>query len=256
MATHLQALVLVLPTLLLSVALGQATFTEDFSGGKLDTSKWKVATYKSPDSKPGINAGMYVASTLDFSQGMLRIGVQQRQGAEAVESQGGAIISKERFGYGTYEFEMRMSSTSATPDGNGKAVTGAISSGFLYYDKSETEIDLEFLGNENAMWVSTWQNPNPTVDPTSRDKISTKLPNRNLSTGFRSYKLVWSPEAVDVYIDSTRVAHQTEHIPHTPASIVLQHRGTNSDKWGGIASLGVDRSFFVRRVSFTPMEVH
>jgi hypothetical protein len=34
------------------------TFSDDFRAGKLDTNKWKVATYKSPDSKPGLNSGI------------------------------------------------------------------------------------------------------------------------------------------------------------------------------------------------------
>ena len=241
---------------ILPCAQAQVTFNDDFQSGKLDIKKWKVATYKSPDSKTGINAGVYVASALDFSQGMLRIKVQQKKGEAGVDSVGGAVISTERFGYGTYDFEMRMSSTSPTPDGPGKAITGAVSSGFIYYNKSESEIDLEFLANENALWVSTWQNPEPTLDPTSRDKSSIKLPNRDLSTAFHHYELIWTSEAVDVYIDGIRVAHQTEHVPHAPASIILQHRGTNSDKWGGLATVGVDRYFYIRRVSFTPQETH
>lgn len=237
---------------LLGGAQAQITFSDDFAGGKLDTTKWSIATYKSPDSKPGLNEGKYVASAVDFSQGMLRIAVQQRSTGGVVESLGGAIISKDRFGFGTYEFEMRMSSTSPTPTGEGKAITGAVSSGFIYYNKSESEIDLEFVGNENAIWISTWHNPTPSVDPTSLSKISDKVNNEALAGRLRHHTLVWTPEAVDVYIDGTRVAHHTKHVPQTPAHIILQHRGTNSDKWGGVATTGVDRYFFVRSVKFTP----
>jgi beta-glucanase (GH16 family) len=227
---------------------------DDFTGGKLDTSKWNVATYKSPDSKPGINVGQYVPSAIDFAQGMLRITVQQQDVGGVVQSTGGAIISKERFGFGTYEFDMRMSSSSPTPEGDGKTLTGAISSGFVYYNKSESEIDLEFLGNENAIWISSWRNPNPSVDPTSLDKTSDKIHDGSLGTRFRHYKLLWTPQAIDVYIDGTQVAHQTKHVPQTPAHIILQHRGTNSNKWGGVASPSADRYFFVRSVTFTPSE--
>ncbi len=52
------------------------TFSDDFSAGQLDTSKWEVATYKSPDSKPGLNSGVYVPENLDFSRGMLCIKVR------------------------------------------------------------------------------------------------------------------------------------------------------------------------------------
>src|SRR5271165_768350 len=235
-------------------ARARVSFHDDFKGGKLDTTKWIVATYRSPDSSPGVNRGTYVPSAIDLSQGMLRITVQQQSTPSGIESFGGAILSKELFGYGTYDFEMRMSSLSPTPRGDGKASTGAVSSGFLYYNKSESEIDLEFVGNQNAMWVSSWCNPNPALDPTLQQKISHRVDDSGLASGFRHYTLVWTPGAVDVLIDGKRVAHQTEHVPKNPAHIILQHRGTNSDKWGGTAAVGVERYFFVRSVSFTPME--
>jgi beta-glucanase (GH16 family) len=234
-------------------AQARIAFQDEFKSGSLDATKWIVATYKSPDSAPGVNSGTYVAPALDFTQGMLRITVQQHATANGVESIGGAILSKECFGFGTYDFEMRMSSLSPTPEGEGPSLTGAVSSGFIYYNKSESEIDLEFLGNENAMWVSSWRNPNPALDPTVLMKTSDKVVEPNLATNFRHYSLVWTPTSVDVYVDGTRVAHQTEHIPQNPAHIILQHRGTNSNKWGGVAAVGVERYFFVRSVKFTPM---
>ena len=231
----------------------RVVFKDDFKGGVLDTTKWIVATYKSPDSAPGVNDGSYVPAAIDLSQGMLRITVRQRAVSNGVESFGGAIVSKECFGYGTYDFEMRMSSLSPTSTGEGRASTGAVSSGFIYYNKSESEIDLEFLGNQNAMWVSSWRNPKPNLDPTPLQKTSEKVDESGLATRFRHYSLVWTLRSVDVYVDGTRVAHQTDHVPQNPAHIILQHRGTNSDKWGGVAAPGVERYFFVRSVKFTPL---
>jgi Glycosyl hydrolases family 16 len=238
-------------------AQAPVAFQDDFKSGTLDATKWIVATYKSPDSALGINSGTYVVHAIDFTHGMLCITVQQhsvRQSMEdsGVESLGGAIISKELFGFGTYDFEMRMSSLSSTPMGDGTTTTGAISSAFIYYNKSESEIDLEFLGNENALWVSSWRNPNPATDPTPLLKTSYKTADDSLATQFRNYSLVWTPTTVDVYIDGARVAHQTEHIPQNPAHIILQHRGTNSNKWGGDATVGAQRYFYVRSVKFTP----
>ena len=231
-------------------------FSDNFAGRNLDENKWNIATYTSPDSKAGANRGKYIPEYIDLSQGLLRIRVTQRFVSGEAQSFGGAIISKDRFGFGTYEFEMRMSSTSATPNGEGKASTGAISSGFLYHNKSESEIDLEFLGNENAIWISSWHNPDPRGNPSPFDKTSEKIGNQNLATRFSKYKVVWTPQAVDVYIDDTHVAHQTKHVPQTPAHIILQHRGTNRNQWGGIAKVGVDRYFFVRSVTFTPLGNH
>jgi len=116
---------------------------------------------------------------------MLRITVQQHATESGVESLGGAILSRELFGYGTYDFEMRMSTLSPTPEGDGTSSTGAVSSAFIYYNKSETEIDLEFLGNENAMWVTSWRNTNPALDPTTELKTSNKVVEHNLANRFR-----------------------------------------------------------------------
>ena len=232
------------------------SFSDDFHAGKLDSSKWKVATYKSPDSKPGLNSGSYVPENLDFSRGTLCIRVtQQKGGPDNILSYGGAIISKERFGFGTYEFVMRMSSTSATPDGAGTAESGAISSGFVFYNNSESEVDLEFLGNENAMWITNWQNANPKNAPSGDVKETNKTSNRSLAVEFHKYTLIWVSTSVKIYIDGTLVASHSQHIPQSPAYIILQHRGTNSNKWGGTAEVGVTRYMYVRSVSFTPLNV-
>lgn len=236
-------------------------FSDDFNEGKLDTSKWKVATYPSPDSHPDVNDGQYVADSLDFSHGMLEITTTQprnhsgHRGA-AQRSFGGAIISKDRFGYGTYEFVMRMSTTSPTPGGKGGARSGSVSSGFLYWNKSESEIDLEFLGNDNAIWVTTWKNTNlkQAPKPPFEDiRQETQVENDYLAERFCTYRIEWTPKRVKVYIDDTLVAEHTHHVPSAPAQIILQHRGTNSDKWGGEADINNDHYFYVKSVSFTPM---
>lgn len=232
---------------------GAPAFFDRFDAGELDTSKWDIARYKSPDSKPGINAGYYTPATLDFSSGMLRIAVDQTETNDGVHSSGGAIISKGRFGYGTYEFVMRMTSPSPSPGGQGNAKTGAVSSGFLYRTNSETEIDLEFVGDQNAMWVTSWDNPSPSQPPTRNMKQSERLPNGDLATGFHTYTLVWESARIRVFIDGAIATTLTRRIPSAPAHIILQHRGTNSDKWGGVAAIGVTRYAYFRSVKFTPM---
>ncbi len=232
---------------------GGPIFSDQFDSGQLDSSRWIVATYKSPDSQLGINSGIYTAEMLDFSTGMLRIAVDQTQTDDGVFSQGGLIFSKEKFGYGSYEFVMRMTSPSITPNGGGGAHSGAVSSAFLYDTNSETEIDLEFVGNQDAMWITSWKNPDPLHPPTSEMKQSIELPNHDLATGFHTYTLVWEPAKVQVFIDGTLKATLTRNIPSAPARIMLQHRGTNSDKWGGMATLGMTRYAYFRSVKFTPM---
>jgi hypothetical protein len=235
-----------------------ASFFYDFTTGKLDTSVWSVMDYKSPGSEPqNKNNGMYDPKTIDFVKGGLRITVNQSQGPNGVvNSVGGGIYTKQEFGYGTYVFVMRMSSTSPTIDGAGKTITGAVSSGFLYRTNSESEIDLEFLGNENAIHITNWKNPNPAKPPAGGPSMTQteKAKNKFLGTQVRRFTLVWLPDKVQVSVDGVLIVTHKTYVPSAPAKIVLQHRGTNTNGWGGTASIGVPRYFFVESVKYTPLE--
>lgn len=231
------------------------TFSDNFREGKLDISKWNVAQWRAADSRPGLNDGQYVPETLDFSQGMLRIAVTQERGPNGIVlSRGGAIQSKQKFQYGTFEVVMRQTSTSPTPDGAGKTLSGAVSSTFLYNKNSESEIDIEYLGDKFAMFATNWHNQNPTTPPTGACKHTDQTLPRHLGEGFHDYKLVWTPKYVEWFIDGKSVAKHTDHVPSAPAAIIIQHRGTNSPLWGGDATVGVTRYTFIKSVSYTPLD--
>jgi hypothetical protein len=118
------------------VAPASATFFDDFSKGKPDTSKWIALNWGAP------GGGKFVPSYLDFSSGMLRIKVTQTYTSTgAVASVGGELQSTKILGFGTYEWVIRASSTSSTLTGSGVAVSGQISSGFVFVNNSQTEID-------------------------------------------------------------------------------------------------------------------
>jgi beta-glucanase (GH16 family) len=235
-------------------------FSDDFSGGKLDLEKWTPGWWKATDSKHGLNLGSYKAENLDFSHGMLSIKITQTPDREeGILSSGALIFSKQRFGFGTYEFVMRMTSTSSTPDGRGEVRSGAISSGFIYRHTSETEIDLEFQGGKNAIYISVWHNLKPDVPlDTNSDKWpkhTQSVENKLLSNGFHKYTLIWTSKSVRVIIDGKLAATQTKDVPQIPAKIFIQHRGTNSRSWGGEATPNVTRYFYVKSVIFTPEAV-
>src|SRR6185437_1162769 len=102
---------------------------------------------------------------------------------------------KQAFGFGTYEWVMRTSSTSATPYGEGSAMSGQVSSGFAFIDASTTEIDFE--------------------------------------------------------IDGVLVSTHTEDIPQVPAYVMINHWGTNSTGWGGLATVGVSRYMYISSFTYT-----
>jgi beta-glucanase (GH16 family) len=215
---------------------------------------WRIASWQSPDSKPGLNHGTYVPENVDFVDGILRLKVEQTQGPDGVISKGGAVWTKAKFGYGTYEFVMRMASESPTPYGTGQAQSGTVSSAFLYLQNSQTEMDTEFLGDKNSLWATNWHNLNFNAQPQYSQEVRTtdEVRNASLANEFHDYRVVWQPESVKWYIDGVLVASHSTNVPVAPAYVILQIRGTNSDQWGGKATLNVIRYAYVKSVKFYP----
>jgi beta-glucanase (GH16 family) len=215
---------------------------------------WRIASWQSPDSKIGLNHGTYVPENVEFVDGILRLKVEQTQGPDGVISKGAAVWTRQKFGYGTYEFVMRMASESPTPNGPGSAQSGTVSSAFLYFQNSETEMDIEFLGDKNCLWATNYHNLNLNTPPGYSPEVRTadQVMDSSLADQFHHYKLVWQPESVNWYIDGMLVASHHTNVPIAPAYIILQIRGTNSDEWGGKATLNVIRYAYVKSVKFYP----
>jgi hypothetical protein len=214
-----------------------ATFYDDFSKGSLDTSKWIPSNWGAP------GGGTFVPSYLDFSTGMLRIKLTQTSNS----SVGGELQSKNAFGFGTYEWIMRASSTSSTPTGSGVAVSGQISSGFIYVNNSQTEIDSPEIEGQNpgTLWWTSWLGVNTKQYTSTQASFAPEQ-------GFHSYKCVWAKTSIQFYVDGALVSTHTGVVPQTPAYAMINHWGTNSTGWGGLATPNITRYMFVRSFSFTP----
>jgi len=219
-----------------------ATFFDNFSSGSLDTSKWIPSNWGAP------GGGTFVPSYLDFSTGMLRIKVTQTSSGGGVASVGGELQSTKAFSFGTYEWVMRASSTSSTPTGSGVAVSGQISSGFIFVNNSQTEIDTPEIEGQNpgTLWWTSWTSVN------TKQYTSTQAPFAP-EQGFHSYKCVWTKSSIQFYVDNVLVSTHTGVVPTTPAYAMINHWGTNSTGWGGLATTNITRYMFVRSFSFTPL---
>ena len=122
------------------------TFSDRFSGGKLDTSKWIVDTGRAPGNIPDVNSGTFSPKHVDLSTGMLRLILNQSISGGLATSVGSEIRSKQLFGYGTYVWIARAASTADTPKGPGSAVSGTVTDLFNFINDSESEIDFEYQG--------------------------------------------------------------------------------------------------------------
>jgi hypothetical protein len=219
-----------------------ATFFDNFSSGSLDTSKWIPSNWGAP------GGGTFVPSYLDFSSGMLRIKVTQTSSGGGVASVGGELQSKTAFGFGTYEWVMRASSTSSTPTGSGVAVSGQISSGFIFVNNSQTEIDSPEIEGQNpgTLWWTTWISVNTKQSTSTQASFAPEQ-------GFHSYKCVWTRSQISFYVDGMLVSSHSGVVPQVPAFAMINHWGTNSRGWGGLATTNITRYMFVRSFSFIPL---
>ena len=219
-----------------------ATFYDDFSKGSLDTSKWIPSNWSAP------GGGTFVPSYLDFSTGMLRIKVTQTYNSSGgIASVGGELQSKNALSFGTYEWVMRAASTSSTPNGSGYTVSGQISSGFIYVNNSQTEIDSPEIEGQNpgTLWWTSWISVNTKQYTSSQAPFAPE-------NGFHSYKCVWTNTSIKFYVDGVLVSTHTGVVPQTPAYAMINHWGTNSTGWGGLATPNITRYMFVRSFSFVP----
>lgn|SRR5574340_875943 len=231
---------------------------DSFNTGQLDTSRWVVATGQAPGYIPNQHIGYYEAGNVRLDSGMLSLTLTQISAPvdtnpAGVVSYGALIYTKAVCGYGTYSWTMKMSSTGICPTCVGPPVSGSVSAGFLYVNNSQTEIDFEFSANwANTLWLVNWLNPNPKLDPTASNETYTPWSPFDSTSGFHTYKFVWSPGKISFYIDGIWIADHTTNVPTAPAYFMINHWGTDSPNWGGVATLGVMRYFYVSNASYTP----
>lgn len=233
---------------------GCSAWQDDFSSGKLAPDRWVVASGQAPGYIAGNHIGYYQPDHVSIENGYLKILLTQEGSAsKGYISRGGLVYTKATCGYGTYEWTMRMSSTAPTPDASGAWVSGSVSAGFLYVNNSETEIDFEYSATTpEDVWAVNWLNTNPHRTPTSAMETATQVPKPDATDRLHTYRFIWAPGVISFYIDGGLVATHTTDVPSTPAYFMINHWGTNSSGWGGWATPGTSRYFYVKSVSYTP----
>ncbi len=241
-----------------------SAWREDFGGTKLNRGFWVVGQGSAPGNIAGQHQGLYDPShVVIVKQGgnsYLRLQLTQQTGTvgsnpDGVISSGAEIYTKALYGYGTYTWRMRMSSTSSTPTGPGDSTSGSVSAGFSYVNNSQTEIDFEFSGAiPRTLYMVNWLNRDPTQDPTEADETYTTLGLPDICTAFHIYQYVWQPGMISYYVDGQLYATHTDNVPAAPATLRINHWGTdNAAGWGGAATLGVSRYLYVDWVSYAPL---
>jgi len=229
-------------------------FKEDFSEG-LDPRRWSISAWVAPHNGPK-NQAEFKAANVKIVGGLLQLKLTQSMDIDGtIHSYGAEIKTVAKFGYGTYEFEMKASGTEENPYGNaGKPVSGSITGACLFADDSETEIDIEYEGDPDRAYLtqsSTW-----TSEKTVEQK-KIRIPNVYAywpQQRFQKYKFVWMPGKVTFYRDGELISTHTKVVPSKPAQFIFNHWGTNSRDWGGLASPDKIRYMYVKSFSFRPLD--
>lgn len=222
--------------------------------------KWTISSGFAPGYIPGTHQGFYETENVLVQDGYLVMRLWQEPGAvdgnpDGVISHGAHLATRQKYGYGTYEWRMRMSSTATSPAAAGEPVSGGVSSGFAYVNNSATEIDFEFGGHQfDTLYMVNWHNPDPATGPFDEHQTYSTLPLEDISDAFHTYKFVWEPGRISFYVDDELLAVHTTDVPTAPAYFMINHWGTDSPFWGGLATFGVDRYFYVDWVRFTPLQ--
>jgi len=237
---------------------GFKAWVEDFGSSQLNTRFWVIASGRAPGYIPDYHIGYYEPAQVKIEKGILSMLLTQENGpvdsGYGTISHGALIYTRKKYGYGTYEWTMRMSSTATAPTGPGVSTSGSVSAGFNYVNNSETEIDFEFSGlDPEILYMVNWNNPAPSTDPTGEDRTFWTIPLEDISDVFHIYKFVWEPGSISFYVDGRLIKVHTTHIPSAPAYFMINHWGTDSSGWGGTARVGTSRYFYIDRVSYTPL---
>ena len=222
---------------------------------------WGIEQTGSPDSLFGVPGTGLASKSFDAknvaigADGILRLKLSI---SNALQSSGALVYTQQIYGYGTYEWCARMSSTATSADPTSPAyaglpLSGGISAGFVYVNNSQTEIDFEQARSGSLDWflyMANWAN----LRPKSSAVKATAMPgNVPTYSEFKVYKFDWKKDYIEFFVDGTSLAFHTTNVPRTAAHVMVNHWGTNNPTgFGGPAQAG-ERYFYVDWVRYTPL---
>ena len=123
-----------------------ATLEDDFSKGSLDTSKWIPSNWGAPG---GGRFAPFVSRFLHRDAAHQSHADLQRKSAGSPRLVWRVAIQECPRLRNLMSWVMRAASTSTTPNGSGYTVSGQISSGFIFVNNSQTEIDSPEIEGQN-----------------------------------------------------------------------------------------------------------
>ncbi len=198
-------------------------WSDNFSGGSLDVTKWNYRT----DIK-GKSAQLPANISVDTS-GHMNIALRQQHFA-GQNFTGGGIISKAAFRYGFFQVKAR---TTTNPGWHSSFWMFAGDGATTYAPGAFTEID-DFeidssASNVISMGMLDWSQGK--VIASKRCNAHYK-PGWSTADGYHTYGLEWTEEAITYYLDGSRICTQpypSSQYTHDPLNIWLTAIGFSPD---------------------------
>lgn len=166
----------------------------------------------------------------------------------AYVSSGAEVTSVQSYGYGTYEYIIKPSSSSPTPTTGGNPITGSTSEISVYAAGTNLNFKVE------AKPELDLRNYIQLLASSAGGSTEVDAATANPETSFSTLKYIWSPGRVEFFVNGKLITVVTSNVPTTSGVIRFQHYGSNSTAIGGLATTGTERTMYVSYAKFTPPE--
>ncbi len=182
-------------------------------------------------------------SNVLFSDGSMKLKIDlDGGGLGAIPYSGGEFRSKDFYGYGLYEVEMKAIKND-----------GVVSSFFTYTGPSDNnpwdEIDIEFLGKDTTKVQFNYYTNGRGGHEHMHDL------GFDASEDFHKYAFDWQADKITWYVDGVEVYSAERNLPSTPSKIMMNvWPGTGVDGWLNAFDGTVPLTAEYKSVNFTAAE--
>lgn len=195
-------------------------FSDEFSGTRLDTTKWSPELAWGPTNP--LEQQYYTSQALRLGSGRLVITARRRQAHGKTYTSGAINTARQfKFRYGYVESRMRV------PKGQGLWAAFWLLSNAR---NSNEEIDImEILGSDTHRGHAGVHYGSLSDRKQSFETYGTP----DLSSGMHTYALDWQPGRIIWYVDGVEVHREIAHIPSESAYVTANLTVGGSKSWSG-----------------------
>jgi beta-glucanase (GH16 family) len=183
------------------------SFSDDFDGSSLDRSKWGTG-WADSFSKPT----HFLDEQISVADGTLRIAAEPKETPSGRPYAGGLVQTKDSFAqrYGRFEARMKVPA--------GRGLWSAL---WLLPKSGEWPPEIDILENVGQDPKKAYETNHWMDGGAHRSERCVYDASRDLSDGFHTYSLDWSPDALVWKIDGKETCRKTSNTDHGPMYLII-----------------------------------